>query len=112
MGWQGTPHVSTNQFELIASGLPAGSPGRFVYGSTTMQQPFGNGFRCVAGPTYSLPVVQADVFGDAHQILDPAVLPAPISPGQQWHFQYWYRNPLAGGAGFNASDGLSVTFCP
>lgn len=27
------------------------------------------------------------------------------------HFQFWYRDPLAGGAGFNLSSALSITFC-
>lgn len=37
---------------------------------------------------------------------------AGIQSGDVRFFQYWYRNPTAGGAGFNLSDGIRVTFCP
>ena len=32
--------------------------------------------------------------------------------GQSQGFQFWYRDPAFGGAGFNLSDGLRVTWCP
>jgi hypothetical protein len=41
---------------------------------------------------------------------------APISgaftPGSVWNFQAWFRDPVAGGANFDLSDGLEVTFGP
>lgn len=112
MGHQGTPNISANNFELIATGVPVNSYGLFYYGTTAIQQPFGNGWRCVGGQTYRLGIVQADFLGDAHFALNFPALPGPISAGQVRRFQYWYRNPAGGGAGFNLSDGLEVTFCP
>ena len=38
--------------------------------------------------------------------------PGAINPGDTHNFQYWYRDPLSMGAGYNLSDGLSITFCP
>jgi hypothetical protein len=35
-----------------------------------------------------------------------------ITAGSTWNFQFWFRDPVAGGASFNLSDGLGVTFCP
>ena len=35
-----------------------------------------------------------------------------IDAGETWNFQFWYRDPSAGGAGFNFTDALSITFCP
>ena len=35
-----------------------------------------------------------------------------ITPGSTWNFQAWFRDPMAGGAFFDLSDGLSVTFGP
>jgi len=32
--------------------------------------------------------------------------------GDTKFFQFWYRNPAGGGAGFNLSDSLAVPFCP
>ena len=48
----------------------------------------------------------------SHQ-LDFSAAPSAgrLMPGTQWHFQAWYRDPAAGGAGYNLTDGLSVTFC-
>ena len=37
---------------------------------------------------------------------------AGIQAGDVRFFQFWYRNTAAGGAGFNLSDGIRVTFCP
>jgi hypothetical protein len=31
-------------------------------------------------------------------------------PGSAWNVQFWYRNPAAGGTGFNLSDALHVDF--
>jgi hypothetical protein len=33
-----------------------------------------------------------------------------FQPGTSWNFQFWYRNPAGGGAGFNLSDALHVDF--
>ena len=34
---------------------------------------------------------------------------APLS---RWYFQFWYRDPQAGGSFFNLSNGLEAVFCP
>jgi hypothetical protein len=35
-----------------------------------------------------------------------------ITAGSTWNFQAWFRDPAAGGAFFNLSDGLNLTFAP
>ena len=35
-----------------------------------------------------------------------------ITAGSTWNFQNWFRDPAAGGAFFNLSDGLEITFTP
>jgi hypothetical protein len=35
-----------------------------------------------------------------------------IIDGEEFNFQFWFRDPPAGGANFNLSDGLKVVFCP
>jgi subtilisin family serine protease len=109
----GAPSVSANAFSLMASGCPPNSFGIFYMGPTATQVPFGNGFRCISGPIVRLPLVQANVFGDAiHQLDIPSLNPAAgIAPGATKRFQFWYRNSAGGGAGFNLSDGLQVRFC-
>jgi hypothetical protein len=35
-----------------------------------------------------------------------------ITAGSTWRFQFWFRDPQGGPAGFNTSDAMRVTFCP
>jgi hypothetical protein len=108
----GTEYVSLNNFELECTGCPPFTSGLFFYGPNPLQAAFGNGFRCVGGSIHRFSPQQTDFFGDVHHPLDLNALPQPILAGDTWRFQFWYRNPAAGGAGFNLSDGLEVTFCP
>lgn len=111
----GSQSVSANDVTLEATGCPPGQPGVFYYGPNTAQIPFGNGFRCVTGAVHRLPVVYIDGGGTATQAFDLTTAPNPggIQPGDVWHFQYWYRDPLSGGPStFNLSDGRTIPFCP
>jgi hypothetical protein len=108
----GSQFVGVNDFELQVTGCPPFTNGLFFYGQTPIQAAFGNGFRCVGGSVQRLSPQQTDFLGDARRVLDLGALPTPIGAGQTWRFQFWYRNPAAGGAGFNLSDGLAVPFCP
>jgi hypothetical protein len=106
----GSLSVAANNFFLFASGLPPSTLGLFFYGSSAVQAPFGNGFRCVGGTIKRLPVLQADLLGTVSFQLD--LSSGQIPAGSEKRFQLWYRNPAAGGAGFNLSDGRVVRFCP
>ena len=88
--------------------------GIFYYGSSETSQPFGNGFRCIGGSTFRLPILQIDIFGFASYDIDFNNLPSGggISGGDTVKFQFWFRDPAGGGAAYNLSDGLSATFCP
>lgn len=114
MNHAGSPSISANDLTLIASNCPPNTAGLFYFGSMSTQAPFGNGFRCVAGVTFRIPVVVVNVFGDAVHALDIPSVPsaAGIAAGTTRLFQFWYRDPAGGGAGFNSSDGLQVKFCP
>jgi len=111
----GTASIAANDLELVATLCPPGQFGIFFMGSTQLQLPFGNGFRCVGGDLYRFhPPVLTDAFGEARRTIDVTVPPAAgrIVSESTWNFQYWYRDPAAGGALFNLSDGVEVTFCP
>ena len=114
----GTVSISTNNFSIVASAAAPGQPGLFYYGPNQISAPFGDGFRCVGGAVSRLnPPVIADSFGDASKAVDftsgaPGSGPGAILPGSTWNFQFWYRDPAAGGSGFNLSNGLTATFCP
>lgn len=118
IGRTGTTSVAANDLVLTASSSLPNVLGLFYYGSTQIQVPFGNGFRCVGGSIYRLsPAVHGDASGEVARALDLTAPPASAGPGQiqpgsTWRFQFWYRDPAGGGALFNLSGGLSATFCP
>jgi len=115
IAYLGSTDVSLNDFTITASSLPQNKTGLFFYGQNqTAQVPFGNGFRCIGNPIFRLPATTSNVFGDIQWELDMHALPSggQIAYGQTWNFQCWYRDPAAGGANYNSSNGLSVYFCP
>lgn len=118
---EGLPSVSRNEFDLVATGVVPNKPGLFFYNDGQMQLPFGNGFLCVGGGAPSIfrlsPLVAANSSGVAVRHLDFDAAPAASGPGAipplaTWNFQYYFRDQAAGGANFNLSDAVSITFCP
>jgi hypothetical protein len=61
---------------------------------------------------YSL--LQTDGLGGAALAVDNSQPPAlgKIVAGSSWNWQWWYRDPMGGGAAFNTSDALNATYCP
>jgi len=108
IGARGCGSVAENGFTVFAEGIP-GTPGLFFYGPNQIQVTFGDGFRCVGGAVRRLPP-SPSMDGVLTRTLN---FPnTPIVGGSVWNFQAWYRDPAAGGAGFNTSDGLEVSFDP
>lgn len=121
MSWQGTTDYANNDLTLVATGAPPNAFGLFFYGALKTQQVFGDGFLCVSASGSGLirlnPPGMTSLLGDIVRPLDYGAFPmnsgaGQILPGSIWNFQLWYRDVAAGGAGFNTSDGLEVTFCP
>jgi len=110
---QGSAVVGQGEFLLeVPALLPFNQFGLFIYGQGQVQQPAGDGFLCVS-PFFRLPIQPVDIFGSVRRVLDFSQLPAAgqILPGSTWNFQFWYRDPQAGGSGFNFTDAIEVTFC-
>jgi len=108
----GDPSIGQHDLQLRAAPVPP-TPGLFFFGPNRIQVPFGDGYRCVGGQVFRLApqvaqngVLQADLLGAA------STHAAHFTPGSEWNFQAWYRDPQAGQSGFNLSDGYSVTFLP
>ncbi len=117
MGWTGFASRSQNTFSVNVNGCPPGTNGLFFYGPTVTVVPFGNGYRCVSGSLFRLGVQTTDAGGAAARQVRFDVPPADagpgaLLPGSSWNFNFYYRNPAAGGAGFNSSDALHVPIHP
>ena len=108
----GSVSLASDNLDLTAGPVP-NQPGLFFYGPGQTQVPFGNGFRCITGPFVRLPIVFASSSELFHDV-DLGNLPSggQINPGDTWNFQAWYRDPMGGGAAFNLSDGVEITFTP
>jgi hypothetical protein len=74
--------------------------------------PFGNGYLCInpLGGLYRMtpqPLVDTTV---SRSFVEAPAEFSLVQPASSWNFQFWYRNPAAGGANFNLSNGLRVQF--
>ena len=108
----GSVNVSDNNLVLLSVFCPFNQFGVFYHGNNQLNVPFGNGVRCVGGGIHRLPVVNTGPTGSAAAAVDLSNPAYGISGGVTKKFQFWYRDPLAGGENFNLSDALSVRFCP
>ena len=110
----GSTSVVANDFGVFSSGNPPNQFGVFYMGLDQVDLPFGNGRRCASGQVTRFPLVQVDAFGIAIYNVDNTVPPAlgKIVANSTWNWQFWYRDPMGGGANFNTSDGLNVQYCP
>lgn len=106
----GSTSVAANDLTLRAGPLPDGF-GFFFYGSAqAAPSPTGNGTLCLGGSLFRSPVASATGLLLAVE-LDLATAPASaITAGSTWHFQGIFRDATAGGAGFDLSNGVALTF--
>lgn len=115
IGYTGSNSVAANDLVLEVLGASSVQPAIFYYGTAQQSLPFGNGWRCVGGTTFRLPITSTTGPGACVWFLDITNPPQPagqIEAGDDWYFQFWFRDPAGGGAGFNLSNGLHVPFCP
>ncbi|MEM1450928.1 MAG: hypothetical protein AAF957_23035 [Planctomycetota bacterium] len=114
----GSRSVAAADAAIVASGLPSSTFVLFVYGPREGVLPLGNGTLCVdplgGGLVRFDPAVLADGFGVAQVPFNPGTASpaAPLEPGRSYAFQAWYRDVAAGGALFDLTDAVRVTFCP
>lgn len=109
----GSLSLAANDLVLRATGCPPQHFGLFYYGSSSIEVPFGDGFRCVGGQTFRLGIAATGSEGVATRAVDlssPPQAAGQITPGSSWSFQFWYRDIPAAQSGFNLSDALRGTF--
>jgi hypothetical protein len=111
--YDGTYSIAENNFKLTGAGLPPGNFGYYFYGTIAIQQTFGDGYRCVGGQVTRLKKIAVMVDGTTEVQYDLATPPLnTVVPGVPYYFQLWYRDPQAGGEGFNTSNALAILFTP
>ncbi|MCP3919003.1 MAG: S8 family serine peptidase [bacterium] len=115
----GSTSFSSNDLTLVVSACPPNENGLFIYSPDQATLPIGDGVLCIGATTLGffvrLPVVTTDNLGSAAFAYDntaPPIPPGQVAAGETWNFQFWYRDNGSAGAGFNLSNGLSITFCP
>ncbi|MFT5430940.1 MAG: hypothetical protein ACI9OJ_001619 [Myxococcota bacterium] len=119
----GTPSIAADDLVISASGVLPNVSGLFFMGGGNMNQvPFGDGQLCVFSGMQGVKRYRPSNAGAAAVIsLGPGVAGIAemrwgagiISPGQTWHFQCWYRDPIGPcGNGYNMSNAVSITFAP
>ncbi len=115
----GTGSIAANDLVLGAIQCPPNSVGIFAMSPDQTQTSLGNGNLCLGATTLGLivrlPARPVDLLGIATFAYDNTAPPIPqgqVSAGETWNFQFLYRDLSAGGAGFNLTNGLSLTFCP
>ncbi len=114
MGSTGGGIVSRNDLVLSTSGCPPRRNGLYLMSRGEALLPYGDGYLCLHAPVYRLPTLRIGSTGTVSSPLDLQHLPTGVhvEAGEDWYFQLLFRDPAAGGAGFNTSDALRVTFCP
>lgn len=119
IGWAGTSSMLSNDLVLTCSDLPFGENGLFIQSLDTDTVLVGNGLLCLGTSTLGFfirhGVVNSGINGSVSYAFDNTAPPVPlgqVAAGETWYFQFWFRDIPAGGAGFDFSNGLAVTFCP
>jgi len=99
----GFTSIAANSLILSANNLPA-------------QIPLFNGYLCV-GPSglqrfLAVNVPSGGIVTEAVDLSASAAGGLDVVAGQPYHFQRWNRDPAAGGASANFSNGVEVVFSP
>lgn len=107
----GGSSIAANNLVLHANNIPANKFGLFFYGSGKQSTPFGNGTRCVAAPSFRLPLLNSGAGNTLDFAVNYGALPpgGAILAGDLWNFQCWFRD---GVGPFDLSNALQVIFVP
>ncbi len=119
MAGAGSGSITGNCLVLIANDVPQ-TPGIgiFIGGPSGAQIPFFNGNLCVSPQGLQrINQVTPPVNGTVTQLIDftgasTGTAPLNVVAGQPFRFQYWFRDPMAGGANANFTDGYRVPITP
>ena len=104
--------MSDDDLSLLVAPVP-NQAGIFFHGSSQGSLPFGDGFLCALGG-----VVRANVLiGSGNSVctkFDNSSSRLDLTPyvNTRRYFQYWFRDPMGAGAGFNTSNAIGIDILP
>lgn len=110
-------NVMDGSLSLVVTGLPAASTGLTIWGAAAPSTTLGDGSLCIQAALPGLirgPLTASSSGGTSIVRLgfqSPAS-GSTILAGTSWTFQMIYRDFAAGGAQFNTSDAVFMTFAP
>jgi len=109
-----TGSASSAAGDLLVEAYPVpNQPGIFFHGPNAIEVPFGNGNLCVGGGLKrGVPVVATG--NRARYLYDNSDRQRDLSAhvGTNRKFQYWFRDPSAGGPSFNLSTAVAIDILP
>ena len=108
----GSASASVGDMTLTAEPVP-NQFGVFFHGVNQAQVSFGNGFLCTTGGLTRGAVILASA-NVANYVYDNSDAKHSFSAfaNSTRNFQYWFRDPMGGGAAFNTSNAVSVPLLP
>ena len=108
----GSASSSAGDLTLEATPVPDEN-GIFFHAANQSALPFGNGFLCTIDFLRRGQIVTASV-NLATYTYDNSILKKNLSDwiGTTRNFQYWFRDPMGGGAMFNTSNAISIDILP
>ena len=108
----GSSSSSAGSLQLDAAPVP-NQNGIFFHGMNQAQVPFGNGFLCATGDVVRGAVIQG-AGNLATYVYDNSDAKHSLAgyTGMTRNFQYWFRDPMGGGAFFNTSNAISIAITP
>ena len=108
----GSASSAAGDLTLSASPVPDQS-GLMFHGANLAQLPFGDGYLCTQGGIVRGAVVMGSGAVATYTYDNSGVLRSLAAfVGSTRHFQYWFRDTAAAGAGFNTSTALTITIEP
>lgn len=115
----GSGSIGANDLVLSADNVPMiPGVGIFIASPTQNQLPLFNGYLCASAPGLQRIVqITPPVNGVVTQVIDytgasTGTQPLNVVAGQAHNFQFWYRDPLAGGGSANFSDAVTIAMTP
>lgn len=115
----GSPSIAANDLVIRATGVPdVPGVGIFIAGPGQAQLPLFNGYLCVSpAGLQRINQLTPPVNGVVTQAIDytgtsTGTAALNVVAGMPFHFQHWYRDPMAGGGSANFSDGIRLDMEP